>query len=203
MHLEVLQKMLQHNVVLLQLNYKKKCNQKHNLKPLQINPLILQENLRNELKIPLGKLFPNDSSEKDLYIQKIFSEKIVITVGDATSQLLLGMGLTPLLHIVDGQEKREKRSPPLADSINTELTVKNNPGEISSESFNLIKNIFQQKSPIRLLVDGEEDLLVLPVCLFAPENSVVMYGQPNEGLVIAEITDELREKVQKMVNQMK
>ena len=54
-----------------------------------------------------------------------------------------------------------------------------------------------------MLVDGEEDLLVLPVCLFAPENSVVMYGQPNEGLVIAEITDEVREKVQKIVNQMK
>ena len=165
--------------------------------------MILPPNLRDELKIPLGKLISNDSPDKESYIRKIYSEKIVITVGDATSELLIGMGLIPLLHIVDGQEKREKRSPPLTDSINTELTVKNNPGEISSESFNLIENIFEQKPPIRLLVDGEEDLLVLPVCLFAPENSVVMYGQPNEGLVIAEITDQLREKVQKIVNQMK
>ena len=165
--------------------------------------MILPPNLRDELKIPLGKLIPNDSSEKESYIQKIYSEKVVITVGDATSELLLGMGLTPLLHIIDGQEKREKRSPPLAESINTELTVKNNPGEISTESYNLIKDIFEQKPPIRLLVDGEEDLLVLPVCLFAPTNSVVMYGQPNEGLVIAEITDEVRDKVQKIVNQMK
>ena len=165
--------------------------------------MILPPNLRDELKIPLGKLIQNDSSEKESYIQKIYSEKVVITVGDATSELLLGMGLTPLLHIIDGQEKREKRSPPLAESINTELTVKNNPGEISTESYNLIKDIFEQKPPIRLLVDGEEDLLVLPVCLFAPPNSVVMYGQPNEGLVIAEITDEVRDKVQKIVNQMK
>ena len=73
----------------------------------------------------------------------------------------------------------------------------------SFSSFNLLKTIFDQKPPIRLLVDGEEDLLVLPVCLFAPANSVVMYGQPNEGLVIAEITDEVRDKVQKIVNQMK
>ena len=184
-----------------------KCNLKHKLKHklkcLQTNLLFLPKNLRNELKIPLGKLILNSSSEKENYIRSVYSEKVVITVGDATSELLLGMGLTPLLHIVDGQEKREKRSPPLADSANTELTVKNNPGELSSESFNLIKNIFQQKPPIRLLVDGEEDLLVLPVCLFAPENSVVMYGQPNEGLVIAEITNEVREKVQKIVNQMK
>ena len=165
--------------------------------------MFLPENLRNELKIPLGKLIPNNSSEKEDYIRKIYSEKVVITVGDATSELLLQMGLIPILHIVDGQEKRKKRSFPLADVINTELTVKNNPGEINSESFNLIKNIFEEKPPIRLVVDGEEDLLVLPVCLFAPENSVVMYGQPNEGLVIAEITSEIRDKVQKIVNQMK
>ena len=165
--------------------------------------MFLPENLRNELKIPLGKLIPNNSSEKEDYIRKIYSEKVVITVGDATSELLLQMGLIPLLHIVDGQEKRKKRFLPLADVITTELTVKNNPGEINSESFNLIKNIFEEKPPIRLVVDGEEDLLVLPVCLFAPENSVVMYGQPNEGLVIAEITSEIRDKVQKIVNQMK
>jgi len=165
--------------------------------------LFLPENLRNELKIPLGKLIPNNSSEKEDYIKKIYSEKVVITVGDATSELLLQMGLIPLLHIIDGQEKREKRSLPLADAINTELTVKNHPGEISPESFNLVKTIFDEKPPIRLVVNGEEDLLVLPVCLFAPENSVVMYGQPNEGLVIAEITNEVRDKVQKIVNQMK
>ena len=165
--------------------------------------MFLPENLRNELKTPLGKLILNSSPKKESYIRSVYSEKIVISVGDATSELLLEMGLIPFLHIVDGQEKREKRSPPSTDSINTELTVKNNPGEISTEGYNLIKNIFEQKPPIRLLVDGEEDLLVLPVCLFAPENSVVMYGQPNEGLVIAEITGEVREKVQKIVNQMK
>ena len=165
--------------------------------------MLLPENLRNELKTPLGKLIPNSSSEKENYIRSVYSEKVVITVGDATSELLLGMGLIPLLHIIDGQEKRQKRSLPLADSFNTELNVKNNPGEISPESFNLLKTIFEESPPIRLVVDGEEDLLVLPVCLFAPENSVVMYGQPNEGLVIIEITDEIREKVQKIVNQMK
>ena len=165
--------------------------------------MILPESLRDELKIPLGKLIPNSSQEKESYILKIYSEKVVITVGDATSELLLNMGLVPLLHIVDGQEKRQKRSLPSTESINTEINVKNNPGELSPESFNLIKNIFEKKPPIRLVVDGEEDLMVLPVCLFAPPNSVVMYGQPNEGLVIVEITDDVRNKVQNIVNQMK
>ena len=123
--------------------------------------MFLPENLRNELKIPLGKLIKNNSSEKEDYIRKIYSEKVVITVGDATSELLLQMGLVPLLHIIDGQEKREKRSLPLSDVINTELIVENKPGEITPDSFNLVKNIFKEKPPIRLVVDGEEDLLAV------------------------------------------
>ena len=50
-------------------------------------------------------------------------------------------------------------------------------------------------SPVRITVNGEEDLLVLPVCIHAPDNAIVMYGQPNEGLVLVEITDtEIRNK---------
>ena len=172
--------------------------------------MFLPENLRNELKIPLGQLIKNSNPDKEKQIRESFGEHLVITVGDATSQLLLNMGLIPFLHIIDGQEKRQKCSVPLPVEpkdieICREIHTKNNAGEISDENFDLIKNIFDEtpRTPVRLLVDGEEDLLVLPVCLFAPENSVVMYGQPNEGLVIAEITDEVREKVQKIVNQMK
>ena len=58
------------------------------------------------------------------------------------------------------------------------------------------------ESPIRILVTGEEDLLVLPVCIHAPENSVVMYGQPNEGLVIVKINSEIRNKAQSLLDLM-
>ena len=173
--------------------------------------MFLPANLRNELKIPLGELIKNSNPDKEKLVRKAFDEHLVITVGDATSQLLLNMGLIPFLHIIDHQEKRQKiafqyqLSRKALNSTIRAIHTKNNAGEISDESFDLIKNIFDEtpKTPVRLLVDGEEDLLVLPVCLFAPENSVVMYGQPNVGLVIAEITDEVREKVQKIVNQMK
>jgi len=51
-------------------------------------------------------------------------------------------------------------------------------------------------------VNGEEDLLVIPVCIYAPDNSVVMYGQPNEGLVIVKITPEIRNKTQTLLKSM-
>jgi hypothetical protein len=57
-------------------------------------------------------------------------------------------------------------------------------------------------SPVRIVVNGEEDLLVIPVCVHAPDNSIVLYGQPNEGLVVVEITPEIRNKTQSLLDLM-
>jgi len=71
------------------------------------------------------------------------------------------------------------------------------------ESIEIIKKAFEMTSPVRLIVNGEEDLLVLPVCIHAPENSVVLYGQPNQGLVLVQITTEIRNKAQTLLELMK
>ena len=136
-------------------------------------------------------------------IKQIYAENPVVTIGDATSEILINMGLVPFLQIVDGKEKRRERELPLDDSIATHLSCVNPPGELTQESIDTIKKSFNSKPPIRVLVDGEEDLLVLPTCLFSPQNYVIMYGQPNEGLVIVRITNEVLEKVQNIVNSMK
>ena len=164
--------------------------------------MILPENLRTELKTPLGRLVLESDSEQEEIIKEVYAKSLVVTVGDATTDKLLKMGLVPFLQIVDGQEKRIKCNIPESESIITNLDCQNPPGEISQDSISIIKSAFELKPPIRLTVDGEEDLLVLPVCIYAPENFVVMYGQPNEGLVIVKINHEIKEKVQKIVNTM-
>ena len=163
----------------------------------------LPENLRNKLKIPLGRLIKNNDPEKVQIIKQIHTENIVITIGDATSEMLIKLGLIPFLQIVDGKEKRHEREFPVDISVVTNLHCVNPAGELTQQSIDTVKKSFNSKPPIRILVDGEEDLMVLPACLFSPENSVVMYGQPNEGLVIVRITNEIREKIQKIVNSMK
>jgi len=42
----------------------------------------------------------------------------------------------------------------------------------------------------------------LPVCVHAPKNSVVLYGQPNKGLVLVQITTEIRNKAQTLLDLM-
>ena len=154
------------------------------------------------MKIPLGDLIKEENVNKENILSKIGSESLVITVGDRTTENMINLGIMPQIQIIDGLEKRNKRLVPTDDAINTNLSCKNPPGEITEESTQVIQKAFSCKLPVRIIVNGEEDLLVLPVCIFAPENSVVMYGQPNEGLVIVHITPEIRAKVQKILDVM-
>ena len=162
----------------------------------------LPDDLRDQLKNPLGNLVSDNDPNKENIIKKITAESIVITVGDRTTENILQLGLKPQIQIIDCLEKRNQRIAPIDDTINTKLSCRNPPGEITEESIQIIKKAFSSEPPVRIVVDGEEDLLVIPVCISAPENSVVMYGQPNEGLVIVRITPEIRAKVQKILDVM-
>ena len=162
----------------------------------------LPENLRDQLKNPLGNLIKDNDPNKENVLKKIYAESIIITVGDKTTENMVQLGLRPQIQIIDGLEKRNQRTVPVDDAINTKLSCKNPPGEITEESIQIIQKAFSCESPVRIIVDGEEDLLVIPVCIFAPENSVVIYGQPNEGLVIVQITPEIQAKIQKILDSM-
>jgi GTP-dependent dephospho-CoA kinase len=162
----------------------------------------LPEKLREQLKTPLGLLLPNSQTTKENILKHIGSNSFIITVGDATTDKMLNFGIIPSLQIIDSQEKRVKRDPPSKENIATNISCDNPAGEIRPENITLIKNAFKSQPPVRITVNGEEDLLVIPVCIYAPENSIVLYGQPNEGLVLVEINDEIRNKTQLLLNSM-
>ncbi len=161
----------------------------------------LPDNLRDKLKKPLGILLKDSDVTKESILKNIPTGSFVISVGDVTTEKLIKYEIIPSLQIVDGLEKRVKREMPLAN-VKTTLNCTNPPAEITTESLNTIKKAFQSTTPVRIAVIGEEDLLVLPVVVFAPENSVVLYGQPNEGLVIVPINAEIRNKAQSIMDSM-
>jgi len=164
--------------------------------------LQLPDDLRDQLKNPLGNLIKDNDPNRENIIKKNSAESIIITVGDRTTENMLQLELKPQVQIIDGLEKRVQCLVPADDTVNTKLSCKNPPGEITEESMQVIQKAFSCEPPVRIIVDGEEDLLVIPVCIYAPENSVVMYGQPNEGLVIVHITPEIQAKVQKILDAM-
>lgn len=161
----------------------------------------LPEKIREQFKTPLGVLLPEDKADKEHVLEFLSDDSYIVTVGDRTTEKMIEFDLIPSLQIVDGQEKRKKRDPPKLENVTT-LNCDNPAATIAESSVDLIKKAFTLKPPVRILVNGEEDLLVIPVCLYAPENAIIMYGQPNEGLVIVKITQEIRNKTQELLDLM-
>ena len=161
----------------------------------------LPNSLRDQFKNPLGVLLPEDIADKKHILEYLSDDSYIITVGDRTTEKMIDFGLIPSLQIIDGVEKREKRELPKLENA-TELTVDNPAAEITPQSIDVIKQAFTLQSPVRIVVNGEEDLLVIPACVYAPENSIVLYGQPNKGLVIVKVTPEIRNKTQGLLDLM-
>ena len=162
----------------------------------------LPENLREQLKIPLGLLIPESQTSKENILKQIPENSFLVTIGDATTEKMIRYEIIPSIQIVDSQEKRVKREPPKSANISTNLSCKNPAGEITQESIETIKKAIESKPPVRITVDGEEDLLVLPMCIHAPKNTIIMYGQPNEGLVVVSVSDEVKKKTKSILDAM-
>ena len=161
----------------------------------------LPENLRPLLKKPLGLLILDSDVTKSNISDNIPNGAFVITVGDATTEKMISFGLNPSLQIVDSLEKRIKRDLPTGKT-ETILRCTNPAAEITDESISIIRKALKMTGPVRIVVDGEEDLLVLPVALYAPDNSVILYGQPNEGLVLVHLTEEVRNRAKSIMDSM-
>jgi uncharacterized protein (UPF0218 family) len=161
----------------------------------------LPEKLRDQLKKPFGILLPNSEATKENISKNIPQGAFIITVGDATTDKMIRFDFNPSLQIVDSLEKRSKRELP-EGHVETILACDNPAGEITEESISIIRNALAMVSPVRILVTGEEDLLVLPVAVYAPDNSVILYGQPNEGLVLVHMTEEVRNRAKSIMSSM-
>ncbi|MEM4312361.1 MAG: DUF359 domain-containing protein [Nitrososphaerales archaeon] len=145
----------------------------------------LTDDLRLRLKEPLGKLFNDEKILSEEFIDIIRDCKLLVSVGDRSTERLISMGIIPKIQIVDGKEQRIKR--PLPQGEYKLIKCFNPAGYISSSSIISYKRALKGKKPVRILVDGEEDLLTLLALYFSPKGSVVIYGQPNKGMVIVKV----------------
>lgn len=150
--------------------------------------LVLYQNSRDEFKKPLGKLYPVFEDA----LPKIRLSKFVISVGDATTNNLLENKIYPNVSIIDNLIQRKDHD---HDVVHTEniLHAKNPPGNITEnlwETIELaIEKTMKDEEKQLIVVDGEEDLAVLPCIFIAPEDAIILYGQPNEGLVYLNVFD--------------
>jgi uncharacterized protein (UPF0218 family) len=125
----------------------------------------------------------------------------VISVGDTVSENMMKHGISMQVLIVDNKVMRDPIQPIVADADQT-LHLKNPPGSLTEEAWTVTRKALSGKERTKVLVDGEEDLLTLVAVLLAPENSLVVYGQPHEGIVVVKVTEKKKEKVHRIVDAM-
>jgi uncharacterized protein (UPF0218 family) len=163
------------------------------------------------LKKPFGDLIPDKNINKRKLNAVIRDAKKIISVGDATTDRLISFGIIPDISVVDGKERRMKRKYVNNSSLNgdqidknlaKELKCSNEAGTISKKAVELLQDALEMSSPVRIIVDGEEDLLALPLFLMAQDKSVVMYGQPYEGLVVVKINSKIRKKAKDLMDRI-
>lgn len=157
--------------------------------------LRLPQSLRIKLKKPLGKFIQDLNSLKD---------KTLICVGDQASKDVLGKGLKPKLCVYDGKIARKEVEIPseIKKYDAEEMKVKNRSGTLSREVFQAVEKALSSSSNCKILVEGEEDLVTLVAVKYAPSGSMVLYGQPNEGLVAVEVSDKTKKKINSMLDEM-
>jgi len=164
----------------------------------------LTPELREKLKAPLGLLIQGSFDETMKTLRELIEKEKpskIISVGDAVSDSLTRHGFSPQVLIVDNRVMRKVIQPIALDADQT-LHVKNPPGTLTEEAWTVIKDALKGKRRTKVLVDGEEDLLTLVAVLCAPENSLVVYGQPREGIVVVKVTEKTRETMRRIVDTM-
>lgn len=127
---------------------------------------------------------------------------MIISVGDVVSENMAKHNILTHLAIVDNRVMRKPRKPIVLTAKQT-IHVKNPPGTITEEAWDAIKTALSQEESIKIVVDGEEDLLALVALLHAPLNALVVYGQPYEGIVAVKVTQRKRQKTRRFMEAMK
>ncbi|ACS33003.1 GTP-dependent dephospho-CoA kinase [Thermococcus gammatolerans] len=165
----------------------------------------LPPSLRDKLKEPLGELVRGEIPEPYLRILPLLRKvPFLITVGDVVTENVIRLGMHPSVAIYDHRTKRRDYNP----SVGSEavfLTVRNPPGTITKALLNAVRKgveIAGRGRSVHIKVNGEEDLAAIPAVLYAPLGSVVLYGQPDEGVVLIKVTPECKRRCASILAKM-
>lgn len=158
----------------------------------------LPKRLRERLKKPWGRVFPG-MGEALRYVRSLRPVRIV-AVGDMVTATLLKEGVKPDICVVDFRTLRsplareERRRVEELDLPERRVV---NPAAVLSRE---LWEAFDLPPPLKIVVEGEEDLATLVAVVKSPPRTVVLYGQPGEGVVVVEV-ERVRKEVEALLRE--
>lgn len=151
----------------------------------------LPSGFRRELRKPWGTpIFGNPAEVKKKYEELIKKKnfKKIITVGDRCSLLLFSD-----IKIFDGKIRRKD----VEHNLSSSLRCLNPPGTIHGEVWTVVGKAIKENRNI--FVEGEEDLLVIPVVLLSENSTAVVYGLFNRGICLIEVNDSIKQEFKELL----
>lgn len=166
-------------------------------------PRKLPEDGRGSLKAPKGEVYATDKGPPEKrVVDRIRKDEpeCVIAVGDVTASTILSEGYSPQVMIIDGITKRG----PFNEQFSAEraYTIFNPPATIYPEAWSVIDTAIHDDTASLIIVEGEEDLMGFPAVLLAPDDSVVLYGQPDVGIVWIPVNKENKKIARNLLEKM-
>ena len=161
--------------------------------------LELPSALRHELKEPLGGIYTDTAA------LLADAGDSIVAVGDMVTYHLIEAGRVPDLALVDERTKRSVVDADVAAAINgfdRTLSVDNPAATLTAELLTALREGIDSGETTLLDVDGEEDLATLPAVLAAPAGASVVYGQPDEGMVLVNPDETARDRVRSLLERM-
>lgn len=171
--------------------------------------LRLTEELREICSKPHGKIYSGEKVQMST-IEEVGECKILVSVGDIVTLDFLKSEIEPDIIVIDGRTRREIADVWLEiNSLSSEydsLQVENPPGYLTISLTNgiikAIKNFINYGRRTRIIVKGEEDLAVIPLICLLPVNSLVVYGQPDEGVAVIRVTEDKKILIHDILGRM-
>lgn len=166
----------------------------------------LTPELRTRLKEPIGTLIRGSFSETTERFKDLIEKEnppVIVSVGDTVTRNLAKSQIPLKLAIVDNICMRRTVEEPTKFVADELVHVRNPQATITTEAVTAIQEALKAKTTVKIVVEGEEDLLVLIAVMYAPEDSFVLYGQPYEGIVAVKVTPEKKTEVAGILSEMK
>lgn len=170
--------------------------------------LTLPESLRSAFKQPLGPVYTKTDellAAADATAAEYNRDRLIVAIGDVVTYHLRVAGVDPAVAIIDGKTKREAVGEDIArvlDGNAERIAVENPAAAISPEAIDALRDALSADDPTVIYVTGEEDLLTLPAILAAPLGASIVYGQPDEGMVLVAVTETAQNEARELFSQL-
>ena len=154
--------------------------------------------MRRELSRPFGRIMSTKKLSKS-----VKKDVAIYAVGDVTVSELLKHRYTPKVAVFDYRTGKGRAYFPIIKRMyKNPWRVKNQRGALSRGLWDLICKAQRSKSPVGILVSGEEDLASLACIYFAKNGELVIYGLRGKGMAVIKIDKTIKDHVIKVLHRM-